>query len=1489
MAAGKDYTVRLDIETSQAISNIDHLLQKVQTLNTSVTDLDNSEIALNVVIRNAGFQNMVANVNKALLQMEKETKKASDNVSNTMSNAFTKSADSLAKPNNGYDKAMKEVAKNVKNTVEGSLKGIDAAIASASKNISKSLSDAFKSVGNQLTDIIADSVTKGMVKGFRGMTSNATKTFNAQNLTFKTNFDQLDEGLGKIRHVAETLDNLLDELAGSLNNIRKLADTLGASDARMLRDMAKGIAGSISKADWSRDNMSLKDRRHAEVEDRRVAIEEKRLLLEEDNHAYNQELDRLKAENQERREAIKLEQELKREERKNDKEIEALQSQQKLFNTENERAQKKLEDEDAKRDMVRRRRAEQLAQIKHYAAREEERDRIQNTDLEKELNNWEQANLRIKQQINSSNRNLAVDESAIAQAAKDQRDAQIRVTQEILRQAKGYAQIKTNAEAVVKSLQRSATSLQRWSSAVSSIGGVLSTFRQLSNSMASVITKAGTTFLGYARQAASSIATAATEQYRQLELAQIGFTNFYGEADAKNLITQIKEQAMHAPGVDAGDLADYVKQLAPVSNGNSQVALDAAMGMLKTIQYGGGEASEEMEYVIKNIRDVIAKGTATAIDLRQFNRAMPIMEDVLESIGKSDFIKNGHLKIDKNNAKELLQAFADINNDPNSPVVDIFEQMSNTLSGITDVIKQTFIARFNDTLINLGFYDKVKEILRDLSDSGLIEKFYTFLANSANKILIFLRSLNWEDISEKALKGAAQIWETIKKSVATIMKTLSQTNLAELIQKVLSMVASFIEGLSDGVNNILKLVNHLEGIFGKDFLNGLSSLMGLAMSPVGKLAQAGLSFAQQGLNFASRMTYNLSTKYQQHVEHKLDVIEKWVANIANTVKYSNSVSEFGRLKSFGASPAMLRAQEMIKLGYGDKISTGGDINKGNYWLWNRLDGSFTSAANSENGTFGTTTGLGNMKFLDRVRTVGDGSLLTGAGRYAKTYTKVAAQKLASGAKKLVKSFAFYEVGNAITAVASNLAEKAGGKQWGETVDYLGKGLSAAIALGSQFGPLGAAAGLVITAFKKLSDEANKYMEAIKDEIKLAKERMYGEQTETMTDQLMIKLREAGVYEAGNTEDEDAHAAAYDAIFEAVKKGKYGTEAMEIGRDAYLAERAKNRAITNFNAWNDNVDLGTDDLISLNGERDKEKIKQLYDLLTNLNWMDEMTDSYVRGVAGNDRSNLTGEEYMNYIRSQGWLPDSLQGLDALIEKTTELTSNIEQDKNVEVNLRTTYSDSGGTYGSIEELLQSRGLAFHDGYGYVMTADLDIVVKGEEKLHKTLHDLSKDLAAESFQKKDWLGAAWWTGASAFTRLSPVGLIADGIWSWLRDLNADKAAGGFVKPIYRAAGGNLPGRGVDTVPTMLQPGEFVMRRSAVSKVGAGVLNALNVGDLSKATQLLGARFTNSWNNSRSYNRSVSTVNKYVTNRIEVNNRTAGGRLNSYNALANRLALGF
>ncbi len=83
----------------------------------------------------------------------------------------------------------------------------------------------------------------------------------------------------------------------------------------------------------------------------------------------------------------------------------------------------------------------------------------------------------------------------------------------------------------------------------------------------------------------------------------------------------------------------------------------------------------------------------------------------------------------------------------------------------------------------------------------------------------------------------------------------------------------------------------------------------------------------------------------------------------------------------------------------------------------------------------------------------------------------------------------------------------------------------------------------------------------------------------------------------------------------------------------------------------------------------------------------------------------------------------------------------------------------------------------------------------------------------------------------------------------------------PVYLAKGGNpfFRPRGTDTVPAMLTPGEFVVRRKAVDKVGQDFLNKINNMDLKGAFNALSTQYGS--NVSSIVNRNV-TINNVTNN---------------------------
>lgn len=346
----------------------------------------------------------------------------------------------------------------------------------------------------------------------------------------------------------------------------------------------------------------------------------------------------------------------------------------------------------------------------------------------------------------------------------------------------------------------------------------------------SFATRITSTFISFSRNVLTRISSQvrtlvseSTEAFKSLEVSLIGFKNFFGEEATDRLYQRIKNIAARAPGLATTDLADYVRQIAPVSGHNADLALNASLGMLKTIQYGGASGSTEMEYVIKNIRDVLAKGKATAIDIRQFNRAMPILEEVLGSVGQSQLLKDGVLTINKDNVDTILSAFAALNTSNQSAVKDIFSQMNQTLSGQWEQFREQFTTNLMEALRGSQVYGGAQNLLSQLNEGEYINsglrKLQEALAN-------FINNINWfklQRIAGEIWDGMKTIWEGVEDAAANIVEALGKTRSGNVISSFSKWIADLIRGLSDGVVQVIKFVQYLER---SGIMNGLSRVIG---------------------------------------------------------------------------------------------------------------------------------------------------------------------------------------------------------------------------------------------------------------------------------------------------------------------------------------------------------------------------------------------------------------------------------------------------------------------------------------------------------------------------------------------------------------------------------------------------------------------------------------------------------------------------------------
>lgn len=158
------------------------------------------------------------------------------------------------------------------------------------------------------------------------------------------------------------------------------------------------------------------------------------------------------------------------------------------------------------------------------------------------------------------------------------------------------------------------------------------------------------------------------------------------------------------------------------------------------------------------------------------------------------------------------------------------------------------------------------------------------------------------------------------------------------------------------------------------------------------------------------------------------------------------------------------------------------------------------------------------------------------------------------------------------------------------------------------------------------------------------------------------------------------------------------------------------------------------------------------------------------------------------------------------------------------------------------------------------------KRSDELRSAVDNLGNTTSQKTPIMQELAGVIDGVRESAVEATTAVTELASAISS-LKSTNIAVNAPGLIRPAYRAKGGFIP-HGTDTVPAMLTPGEFVMRRSAVKAFGLDFMKRLNSLDVSGMMQALyrnlpsAAGFVPFYNvQNRNDNRNIS-VNQNIYN---------------------------
>lgn len=969
-----------------------------------------------------------------------------------------------------------------------------------------------------------------------------------------------------------------------------------------------------------------------------------------------------------------------------------------------------------------------------------------------------------------------------------------------------------------------------------------------------------------------SMVSDAVDQEEKLQLAEIGLKNMFG-GDTEKYLDRIKETARVSATLNAGDLADYISQIAPVSS-NFDQAYNAALGIVKTVAYGGGDPSSQMGYVVKNIRDVLAKGTAQKMDINQFNRAMPLLAKTLEARGLQQFVKDGQLEINKNNIGELMDAFASLN-DPNAPQYAILEQMSHTLSGAREIFSETVTQQINTLMEDAGIFDFIQDAL-----SGKpAEEVGRVLEELGKGLKEFLSSVDWNVVQREI----GEAWQEIKdtfgefgKEVKSLMGVSGKNGATQFFVTLVRVIKEFIKGIIQGGQEIAKFLGWLKERLGDEGMDKLANTLGRLVTQGWLLEKAFSAVSSVILTMANAlfMFSNLGGKVGSLFSGLGNIgTMAGVGGGIGAAKTATSLGLAGKAGAaklvassalhgaglgalfFGIGQAAGAAIEGLELfgedstNVGEGVKTVGDIAGG------AIMGLFIG------GPWGALLGgiAGAIKGLkDWKKALEENE----AKKNEENIMQIKESAMTPTADKVVE--AFRKNGGEI-----DLETKAGAYAYNQLLDYLENTPQLEWNETTMMDKL-----ISALYYKRVGEAINAYTTSDNAEFQNAGggKAVFvqdGKVTQAGQD-LAALIREFNLVGYGSRAD--LYNTPAEKLIEEYLNGQELTTG-QLDLIKQKAEEAKN----NISQVTTNVGNTIGEKID-NGLNPLQDIKSyVYDIRAKMlkEEMDDVMDGRIDDV--DKAKEVYGEDLANMLKSwQDW-GDGFHPFAASIFNVprNEVVNNFGTDAQKDI---------------ADALLKLRVNLNERLNGDISDAEKEAIKKDLGVVNSSLESLSKIKAGDYEALNNFITTIAEKGGEAARALAPLKRFNSGRtnskWDEAFGLGTlGKAAGGFIRPIYRARGG-MVSRGVDTIPAMLQKGEFVQRTSAVQKAGLGVMNALNRGDLRSAYRQLATKVNAPMYNQRGFNRSWADNRRDSHNQTFITNTGASGVVDTYSPFSNVLA---
>lgn len=219
-----------------------------------------------------------------------------------------------------------------------------------------------------------------------------------------------------------------------------------------------------------------------------------------------------------------------------------------------------------------------------------------------------------------------------------------------------------------------------------------------------------------------------------LEAARQGFVALLGSAEeADKTMARIKKEAATTP-FELKGLVEGTQALTAITKNGDQ-AVDILLDVGKAIATSG-KGQAELDRVVLNLQQIASTGKVTAMDIRQFQSAIPMFNDIVEASGMT--IQG--LQDSETAAEDLFEAFRKAG-ETGGLTAQGFEAQAGTFKQLWSNLVDSVTIGASDLVKELGVFDAVKKALADIigvlgnitSPEGIetIKGFFSFLSQNA--------------------------------------------------------------------------------------------------------------------------------------------------------------------------------------------------------------------------------------------------------------------------------------------------------------------------------------------------------------------------------------------------------------------------------------------------------------------------------------------------------------------------------------------------------------------------------------------------------------------------------------------------------------------------------------------------------------------------------------------------------------------------------------